>query len=160
MLKPATLKEAERHFVAAHTQIGAEILTKGGGRSLRMAQEVAKLHHEHWNGEGYPHRRAGLQIPASARIVALADAFDAMTHGRPYAPVRTMDEALREIADGCGKQFDPGLGEQFVRFVDGIHRIHGDIDTYLGETSQTTMFSEARKRIRHLLSSVAVADES
>jgi len=159
MLKPETLKEAERHFIAAHTQIGAEILAKGVGSSLRLAQEVAKFHHEYWNGKGYPHRLAGLQIPFSARIVALADAFDAMTHGRPYAGMRTVDDALLEIANSCGKQFDPDLGRQFILFIDSVRRVHGDIDTYLGETSQSTMFSDARKRIRKLLSS-AVPNET
>ena len=152
MLKPATLKEAERHFVAAHTQIGAEILARGAAGSLRMAQEVAKFHHEHWNGDGYPHRLAGVQIPLSARIVALADAFDAMTHGRPYAEIKSVAAALLEIAKSSGHQFDPELGAQFVQFVDTMHRAQIDLDLYLGETTQTTMFTDARKRIRYLLS--------
>ena len=159
MLKPETLKEAERHFVAAHTQIGAEILAKGGRSSLRMAQEVAKFHHEYWNGGGYPHRLIGLQIPASARIVALADAFDAMTHGRPYGAARSIDNALQEIVNECGRQFDPDLGAQFVSFVEKTRRTHQDLDMYLGETSQGSIFAGARKRIQHLLSAAAPIDD-
>ena len=159
MLKPSTLKEAERHFVAAHTQIGAEILAKGGAGTLRMAQEVARFHHEHWNGEGYPHGLAGLQIPLAARIVTLADAFDAMTHGRPYGQLRSIKDALSEISKGLGTQFDPELGGRFVQFVDELLHAHADLDLYLGETTQTTMFTIARKRIRHLLDEARPADE-
>ncbi len=79
------LKDAEKLLIASHTRVGAEILSKSDIPQVRIAEEIALCHHEWWDGNGYPRQLKGTSIPKSARIVALADAFDAMTHGRPYA---------------------------------------------------------------------------
>ena len=152
MLKSEALREAERQFITAHTKIGAEILSRGVGEPLRMAQEVARFHHEHWDGNGYPAKAAGNRIPIHARIISLADVFDALTHGRPYAKAWPVERALEEISSRVGKKFDPGIGSRFVAFVAAMHAQHGDIDSYLGQSAQNTAFSQARQRIQALLS--------
>jgi putative two-component system response regulator len=151
MLKSEALRETERQFITAHTKIGAEILASGMGEPLRMAQEVARFHHEHWDGNGYPAKIAGSRIPIHARIIALADVFDALTHGRPYSQAWPIDRALEEISSRVGKQFDPEIGERFASFVRELQARHGDIDRYLGQSAQNTAFSQARQRIQALL---------
>ena len=102
LLQSQHLQEAERHFMSTHTTLGAELLAKGITPNLRMAEEIARYHHEWWNGMGYPTGLAGKRIPVHARIVALADVFDALTHGRPYAPPWPMERALEEICSRRG----------------------------------------------------------
>lgn len=151
MLKAETLREAERQIVSAHPKIGAEILAQGLEGPLQMAREVAMFHHEAWDGSGYPSGLAGIRIPLHARIVALADVFDAMTHGRPYAPAWSVAVALEEIRKRNGTQFDPTIGQRFVDFVAELHAAHPDLDGYLGQSAQNTIFSRARERIGRLL---------
>jgi HD-GYP domain-containing protein (c-di-GMP phosphodiesterase class II) len=79
---------------------------------LAPAAPVVLHHHERWDGGGYPQGLAGEAIPEGARIVAVADALDAMTTERPYSPARTLDEAYAEILRGSGKQFDPRGGSR------------------------------------------------
>ena len=100
-----TLEEFEA--IKVHTTIGAEILAAGKSDLLRMAEEIALSHHERWDGKGYPYGIAGQDIPAVARIVAVADVLDALTHVRPYKPAWSLEEALSEIERGSGTQFDP-----------------------------------------------------
>ena len=72
-----------------------------------MASEIALAHHEHWNGRGYPSKLRGRAIPVTGRIVAVADAFDAMTHARPYKSAFSVSHAVAEIKRCGGSQFDP-----------------------------------------------------
>ncbi len=81
LLNSRELKDAERHFVSMHAMIGAELLAKSNIPQLRIAEEIARHHHEWWDGTGYPSKLSGKRIPLHARIVALADVFDALTHG-------------------------------------------------------------------------------
>src|SRR5438552_8048723 len=105
LLTSQELKDAERHFMCSHTLIGAELLAKSNILQLRMAEEIARYHHECWDGTGYPAKLSGKRIPIHARIVAIADVFDALTHGRPYAQAWSIDRALEEIKARRGKQF-------------------------------------------------------
>jgi len=79
-----------------------------------MAQQIAIAHHEHWDGSGYPHGVQGKDIPLSARIVALADVYDALTNERPYKDESTHQEARDWIATRYAEQFDPSIVEAFV----------------------------------------------
>jgi len=113
LLKPSTLTPEEFEVMKTHTMIGHRILGKGQTPILRMAAEIAATHHERWDGTGYPMQLRGLQIPLVGRIVAIADAFDAMTHTRPYRATSTVDEAAAEIERCSGHQFDPEIVEAF-----------------------------------------------
>ena len=107
--KPGALSMEERDIMRSHTTIGARILSGGRSLLLQRAQQIALLHHERWDGSGYPEGRAGDQIPLSARIVALADYFDACTSDRVYRPAWSADKVLAEIARQEGRHFDPRL---------------------------------------------------
>ena len=115
LLKPARLTGREFDVVKTHTRIGAEILSGSRSPLLRLAQRIALSHHERWDGGGYPHGLAGEEIPLAARIVAVADVFDALTHERPYKEAWPLEQAVGEILGQAGRQFDPGLVEAFSR---------------------------------------------
>ena len=137
--------------MSMHTVIGAELLAKSNVPQLRMAEEIARYHHEWWNGAGYPDGLAGKRIPIHARIVALADVFDALTHGRPFAQPWPIEQALQEIRDRRETQFDPDLTDRFVELVGQLQAEHPDLDAYLGKAGRNSPFLEARNRIRKLV---------
>ncbi|GAA0497490.1 diguanylate cyclase [Deinococcus depolymerans] len=112
---PYTPDEFER--MKLHTVIGAKVLEGSTSRLLRMAEEIARTHHERWDGRGYPRGLRGSGIPISGRIVAVADVFDALTSERPYKEAWTVPEALEEMQRGSGTQFDPDIVERLVRMV-------------------------------------------
>jgi putative two-component system response regulator len=157
LLNSNALKEVERHFICAHTSIGADLLGRNGAGHLRVAEEIARYHHEWWNGEGYPLRLSGNRIPIHARIVALADVFDALTHGRPYAEPWSVERALDEIRSRAGTQFDPELAEIFLALVSRFLTQHCDLDALLGRGASTKPFFQARERIRQMLSAERAA---
>ena len=97
-----------------HSQIGYDILSKSDAPLLKLAAEIALHHHEKWDGSGYPSGLAGINIPASARIVAIADVFDALTMCRPYKKAWPVSEAMQLISDGAGQHFDPELAACFL----------------------------------------------
>jgi putative two-component system response regulator len=107
LLKPGRLSPAELELNRSHTTMGAELLGGGHFPLLQMAEEIALTHHERWDGQGYPRGLTGEEIPLSGRIVAVADVFDALVHERPYKRAWTTEEAMAEIAEQSGKQFDP-----------------------------------------------------
>jgi putative two-component system response regulator len=118
---------------------------------LKMAEEIALLHHECWDGSGYPKGLSGKRIPIHARIVALADVFDALTHGRPYSPPWSIDEALEEIRKRRGTQFDPELTDHFLHLIDRLRTEHSDLDEFLGRAGRNSPFVQARQKIKRLL---------
>jgi HD-GYP domain-containing protein (c-di-GMP phosphodiesterase class II) len=96
--------------------IGEEIVR--GIDFLADARQVVRSHHERWDGDGYPDRLAGEQIPLAARVFAVADTFDALTSDRPYRAASSFREARRVIADAAGKQFDPTVADAFDDIAD------------------------------------------
>jgi len=115
LLKPSQLAPGELDIIRTHPAMGARILSGSRVPLLRMAEEIAHAHHERWDGRGYPHGRSGEGIPLAGRIVALADAFDAMTHDRPYKQGIAPDQA-REVVEGeRGRHFDPQVVDAFGR---------------------------------------------
>jgi putative two-component system response regulator len=114
LLKPGALTSEEFALIKRHTTMGAQILSGSESTTLRLAEEIARTHHERWDGSGYPAGLAGDQIPISGRIVALADVFDALTHDRPYKQAWPLDRALEEIRSLAESQFDPRLAELFL----------------------------------------------
>ena len=109
--KPATLSDAEWQAIGEHPRIGQVILEQAS--SLRDAIPVVLHHHEHFNGAGYPHGLRGNEIPLGARIVAVADAYHAMVHERPYSGALAHEEALAELRRHAGTQFDPHVVDVF-----------------------------------------------
>ena len=151
LLNTKALQEAERHFVSTHTTIGAELLGRGNSLDVRIAEEIARHHHEWWNGEGYPAKLKGKRIPIHARIVAVADVFDALTHGRPFSPPWQIDRAIEQIKAGKGTQFDPEITDVFVDLIAKLRNEHADLDEYLGRAGRNSPFLQARNRIREML---------
>jgi len=115
LLKPGKLDEQEFTAMKEHVRIGGEIMTGSSSALFEIATDIALSHHERWDGRGYPSGLAGEQIPLAGRIVALADAFDAMTYARPYKPAMPLDEALAEVDRSSGSHFDPAVVEAFLR---------------------------------------------
>ena len=108
------LTPEERRAVMTHPQRGAEVLAPLEGFFPDLPKGVA-AHHERWDGTGYPRGIKGKRIPLAARVVAIADTFDAITHRRRYSHPRSINEAMRAIEEGRGTQFDPELVDVFMR---------------------------------------------
>ena len=124
--KAGPLDDAERRIMEAHTTIGGDtlrrVVERGPAHSfLGMAMEIAYAHHERWDGGGYPRRLAGDASPLPARIVALVDAYDAITSARPYKTGYPHDEAVRRIVSDAGRHFDP-------RLVEAFRAVHAELD--------------------------------
>lgn len=120
LLKKERLTAEEMATVRTHAAIGERILGESPSRLIRLAAEIAGGHHERWDGTGYPRGIAGLAIPLAARIVAVADVFDALTTVRPYKDAMPPEEALRLIEDEAGQHFDPACVAAFVSRWDEI----------------------------------------
>jgi response regulator RpfG family c-di-GMP phosphodiesterase len=118
--KKGRLTPEERVIMEKHAQDGGKILSMsaelaGGVTYLSLGAEIAWGHHEWWNGEGYPKRLKGVEIPLSARIVAVVDVFDALVSIRPYKDAWPIEKAVKLIKDNSGKQFDPVIVDAFLR---------------------------------------------
>ena len=109
LLKAGPLTGDEFEIMKTHTVIGSRMLSKGRSELVRFSQRIARSHHEWWDGSGYPDRVSGQSIPLEARIVAVADFLDALTHERPYRPAWGIDETLAEIKRRSGTHFDPSV---------------------------------------------------
>ena len=115
LLKPGSLTPEKRQAIEKHPEFGAEMLKPGAKVAFEpLVYNIILYHHERWDGRGYPKRLAGHEIPEEARIVGLADAYEAMTAGRPYRKAKSPEEALREVQEMSGIQFDPRLVEAFT----------------------------------------------
>ncbi len=114
LLKEGRLTEQEWAVMEEHTRIGAHILSGSRFPLLQMAEEIALVHHERWDGTGYPEGLAGEDIPLVGRIVAVADVFDSLTHARPYKGAWSVKEALAEIDATAGTHFDPRVAEAMM----------------------------------------------
>jgi putative two-component system response regulator len=113
LLHPGPLRPDEYDRLKNHTLIGARVLEGCAWPVLQMARDIAVGHHEHWNGSGYPFGRKHEEIPLAARIVSVADAYDAITSARPYKPALGIEEALDRIKARSGLQFDPAIVSAF-----------------------------------------------
>ena len=118
LCKPSHLTDEERGVIQRHPGLGhrvlSEILDRNGGDTLlTMSAQIAACHHERWDGKGYPEKLAGDAIPLPARIVAVADVYDALTSARVYKPAMTHADASKVVAEGSGTQFDPAVVAAF-----------------------------------------------
>lgn len=147
LLKPDKLNEAEQQIMRTHTTVGAELLSKSNIPHMQMAEEIARHHHEWWDGSGYPGNVSGSAIPLAARITSLADVFDALTHKRPYKVPWPVQAALDEIARLKGRQFDPQLTDYFIVLITKLRQDYADLDAFLGQAAHLSPFLQARSRI-------------
>ena len=125
LLKPGKLTPAEFEIMKTHTIIGHEILKDSPSKFLQMGSVIALSHHEKYDGTGYPHGLKGEAIPIAARIVAVADVYDALTSERPYKHSWTMETAMEYMESHRGKHFDPAVLDAFKAQFDGVTRIYG-----------------------------------
>jgi HD-GYP domain-containing protein (c-di-GMP phosphodiesterase class II) len=159
LLKRAKLLKEEMEVMRRHANEGCQILldvlsdvqldmAKSGrdSESFRMAAEIALHHHEWWDGTGYPRGVHGDKIPATARITALADVFDALTHERPYKKAWPIEAAIAEILSLSGRQFEPTLCMRFLDLVRELHAEHGDqLDAFLAADARSSPLVDANR---------------
>jgi len=137
LTKDGSLSQAEREEINNHPSLGADIVTKIA--YLKEGADYIRHHHEHYSGVGYPSQLSGDAIPQGARIIAVADAFDAMTSVRSYQGLRTLPEALQELRQCSHSQFDPAVVETFARATAG----YTDTTEYAREAAATSLTSLA-----------------
>lgn len=146
LLKPGKLTEGERFKIQVHTKLGGDCIRQieqrlGNSHFLQMAREIALHHHERWDGSGYPDGLKGEQIPLAARIVAIADVYDALSVKRVYKDAYAHEICVEKIRCEAGRQFDPGLVEVFLSIEEHFREIAQSFD----HTTQqlTGVFQEA-----------------
>ncbi len=132
LLKPDRLSPNEFAKMQQHATIGANLLGQTAAHAnesnfLAMAVEIARHHHERYDGSGYPAGLAGQDIPLSARLVALADVYDALTSRRPYKPALPAELAKRFILAERGEHFDPAVVDAFVACYEQFVQVRGDM---------------------------------
>jgi putative two-component system response regulator len=119
LLKPGKLSAEEYELIKTHAELGARLLSGSSSPVLQMAAVIAMSHHERWDGRGYPEGLAGEDIPLVARVVAVADVYDTLTHDRPYKSLWPVEQAIAELCRASASQFDP-------RVVDAFLEMHED----------------------------------
>jgi len=117
LLKPGALDQEERRVINTHANVGAHILSGSHSELIRLAATIAGGHHERWDGRGYPNGLAGEAIPLAARIVAVADVFDALTTVRPYKKAMSFEAAVDQLLAERGRHFDPVCVDFFVAAI-------------------------------------------
>jgi two-component system response regulator RpfG len=125
LLKPGKLTAEEFEIMKTHTVIGYEILKDSPSKFLQMGGIIALGHHEKFDGTGYPHGLKGDSIPIEARIVAVADVFDALVSERPYKNAWSTQAALDYMESNSGKHFDPQVFSAFKAQIDSVAKIQG-----------------------------------
>ncbi len=121
--KPGTLDAAEWVVMKTHSRIGHDILAKSNAPLFQLAAEIALRHHERWDGSGYPDGLKGELIPESARIIALADVFDALTMKRPYKEAWPLTQVVETIRENAGSHFEPRMVDLFISILPRILEI-------------------------------------
>jgi len=138
--KPGPLTPEEYGLIKLHPQIGRKILEKVG--RFEGLLTVVELHHENHDGTGYPYSLAGNLVPIEARIVHVADSFDAMTSSRSYRPALPMPAAIQEIERNIGRQFDPAAARAFLRLIENGKIEIGGLDVSLENPSEVEIWKQ------------------
>lgn len=123
MMKFSELDEEETQVMKTHTILGHDLLSRSSSPVLKFAATIAQNHHERYDGKGYPAGLSGEAIPLEARIVAVADAFDAMTSYRTYKQTKPMDAVIQDLESERGKAFDPRCVDALVKSLDQINSL-------------------------------------
>jgi putative two-component system response regulator len=148
-LKPGRLTDEEFAIMKTHTIIGANILAYSDAEVLQVAEQIAISHHEKWNGRGYPQGLSAQKIPMLARIVGLADVFDALTSKRPYKEPYPIEVAVNIIKKERGQSLDPDIVDAFLDCVDEIVAIKEEVDETEVVRAADFTYSE-RDLIQHM----------
>ncbi len=151
MQKPTLLSDGERQILETHAKTGAELLSRTKVSYGETAEDIARHHHERWDGHGYPDGIFGSAIPLAARIVAVCDVYDAMTHDKAYRRALSGEEALAEMLRGRALQFDPKLIDLFGPMITRLRAEHADLDAFLGQAARQTALTVARQKIAESL---------
>lgn len=138
--KPGKLTEEEFETMKLHTVSGGKIIQKtfghlGEQQYAQMAYEVARFHHEKWNGRGYPEGLKGKEIPLCARIMTIADVFDAVSEKRCYRDAMPLEKCFQILQEGSGQDFDPILVEVFLDIREKVEEVHHTINSRLEKES-------------------------
>jgi response regulator RpfG family c-di-GMP phosphodiesterase len=155
LLKPGALDDDERLRMQLHTRLGSDCIQEietqlGTLNFLQMAREIALYHHERWDGQGYPTGLAGEEIPLAARIVAIADVYDALSVRRVYKSAIPHEECVDIIRREAGKQFDPDLVEVFLSIADEFSVIARQFSEHL-ESGQEVPAERAEAEIQETI---------
>jgi putative two-component system response regulator len=145
LLKPGMLDPVEWEIMKRHTTIGAKILKGSDAEIIKLAETIARSHHEKWDGKGYPDGLKGIEIPIACRITAIADVFDALTSKRPYKEPLSVETSLAIIREGKGSQFDPDIVDAFFAIQDEILKIKKEYD----DDNQKVVDIPERKPLLH-----------
>jgi putative two-component system response regulator len=121
LLKPGKLDADEWAQMKTHTTIGASILSGSKSALVQMAEQIARSHHERWDGSGYPEGLKGEEIPLAARICAVCDVFDALLSPRPYKDAWPLSDVVSELASLRGTHLDPALVDAFLPLAPELH---------------------------------------
>lgn len=121
--KPGKLEEMERSVMETHTSIGESMMGHLDFPMMQMARDIAIGHHEKWDGSGYPYQRSGEEIPIEARVVAIVDVYDALSHARVYKPAFPEEKVLSILKEGSGSHFDPKLLDLFFDLLPKMREI-------------------------------------
>jgi putative two-component system response regulator len=156
LLKAVPLSDDARTLMQSHCDIGHKLLSQAQHADFELAISVARHHHERWDGKGYPDKLQGDSIPLAARICAICEAFDAMTHHRSYRPALGVHEALSQLLAGSATQFDPDLLPRFAAMIIRLLAQHGDdLDGFLGAAADDSTFLQARSSLNVVLNELA-----
>lgn len=137
LLKPGRLTDEEMAVIRTHATIGERILADSSCELIQLGAEIAAGHHERWDGAGYPRGLRADEIPVAARVVAVADVFDALTTRRPYKEPMALDVARSYLVENAGRQFDPACVEAFLSRWDEV------IEIAAGQRTITVQRTEA-----------------
>ena len=152
LLKAEAPSPGERQVLNRHAAMGAEMIGRSDHPLRELAADIARFHHERFDGTGYPEGLVEGAIPLPARVVAVCDAFDAMTHAKPYRPPMSITAALTEIDKHRGTQFDPRVVDALEPLVAKLQSAHPDMDGYLGAASWSASLRIAAMRVQGALS--------
>jgi putative two-component system response regulator len=160
LLKPGKLTEAEFTIIQRHTSLGAQLLSLCPNPAFRMAEVIAVGHHEKWDGSGYPSALAGDTIPEPARIAAVADVYDALTHVRAYKHAWEHAEAVSYIVSASGTHFEPRVVSAFVTMIERVRTKYGKkFEEYLAAPSAVSTLVQARREMQDMLDAMYRIDE-
>jgi putative two-component system response regulator len=160
LLKPGKLTEAEFIIIQRHTSLGAQLLSLCPNPAFRMAEVIAVGHHEKWDGSGYPNALVGDAIPEPARIAAVADVYDALTHVRAYKHAWEHAEAVSYIVSASGTHFEPRIVDAFVTMIERVRTKYGrKVEEYLAAPSSVSTLVQARREMQDMLDAMYRIDE-
>ena len=151
LLKREALAEGEKALLRKHSEDGAGLIENLKNNALLVVADAVRRSHERWDGGGYPAGMQGETIPIAARIVAICDSFDAMTHWRPFRSPRSFASALSEIEEGSGSRYDPRLSRLFVTLLRRLQRETDDLDRFLAEGAENSPVVQEQRRLAKLL---------